>query len=48
MTITSNIYKKINQLPNGKTFGYADLHIAKNDYSAAAKALSRLVEKKFY
>ncbi len=47
MTITSNIYKKINQLPNGKTFGYADLHIAKNDYSAAAKALSRLVEKNF-
>jgi len=42
MALASEIRKRINQLPEGKTFGYADLGIAKEDYTTAAKALERL------
>lgn len=42
MALATEIRKQIKQLPEGKTFGYDDLHIAKNDYTTAAKALERL------
>lgn len=42
MALTTEIRKKIKSLPKGKTFGYDDLCIAKDDYSTAAKALERL------
>lgn len=42
MALATEIRKKIKQLPEGKTFGYGDLRIAKNDYTTAAKALERL------
>ncbi len=42
MALAKEIRKKIKQLPEGKTFGYDDLRIAKNDYTTAAKALERL------
>lgn len=45
MTLTSQIQSKIKKLPEGKTFGYADLGIAKNDFQAAAKAIERLQAK---
>lgn len=45
MTLASQIQSKIKQLPEGKTFGYADLGIAKEDFQTAAKALERLQAK---
>lgn len=42
MALATEIRKQIKQLPKGKTFGYDDLRIAKNDYTTAAKALERL------
>ena len=42
MTLKSQILKKIEKIPEGKIFGYADLDIAKEDYQAAAKALERI------
>ncbi len=42
MALASEIRKRIKQLPEGKTFGYDDLRIAKSDYTTAAKALERL------
>ncbi len=42
MALASEIRKRINQLPEGKTFGYDDLRIAREDYATAAKALERL------
>lgn len=42
MALATEIRKRIKQLPEGKTFGYDDLRIAKNDYTTAAKALERL------
>jgi hypothetical protein len=42
MALATQIRDRIKQLPEGKTFGYADLHIAKENYAAAAKALERL------
>lgn len=42
MALATEIRKRINQLPVGKTFGYDDLRIAKDDYTTAAKALERL------
>jgi predicted transcriptional regulator of viral defense system len=42
MALAAQIRNRIHQLPEGKTFGYDDLRIAKEDYSAAAKALERL------
>lgn len=45
MTLASQLQSKINKLPEGKTFGYADLHIAKNEYQTAAKALERFQAK---
>ncbi len=45
MTLASQIQTKIKKLPEGKSFGYADLGIAKVDYQTAAKALERLQGK---
>lgn len=42
MALASEIRKRIMQLPEGKTFGYDDLRIARDGYSAAAKAIERL------
>lgn len=42
MALATDIRKQIKQLPEGKTFGYDDLRIAKEDYATAAKALERL------
>jgi hypothetical protein len=42
MALATDIRKRIKQLPEGKTFGYDDLRIAKEDYTTAAKALERL------
>ncbi len=41
MTLAAQVRNRIAQLPIGKSFGYADLGIAKSDYSTAAKALER-------
>jgi hypothetical protein len=41
MALAAEIRKRIKQLPEGKTFGYEDLCIAKEDYTTAAKALER-------
>lgn len=45
MTTTGKIQTKIKKLPKGKSFGYADLGIAKNDYLTAAKVLERMQAK---
>jgi hypothetical protein len=42
MALATEIRKRIKQLPEGKTFGYNDLRIAKDEYTTAAKALERL------
>jgi hypothetical protein len=42
MTLASQIRTRIKKLPEGKSFGYADLGIAKEEYQTAAKALERL------
>lgn len=42
MTLATQIRNRIKRFPAGKTFGYDDLHIAKEDYVAAAKTLGRL------
>lgn len=45
MTLAAQIRNRIKKLPEGKSFGYADLGIAKEDYQTAAKALERLQAK---
>ena len=45
MALTIEISKRIKQIPEGKTFGYKNLRIAKEDYSTAAKALERMQKK---
>ena len=42
MSLARQIRTRINQFPEGKTFGYSDLLITKEDYVTAAKALERL------
>ena len=41
MTLPSKIQSKIKKLPEGKTFDYADLCIAKEDFQTAAKVLEQ-------
>jgi len=41
MTLAAEIRQRISQIPEGKTFGYNDLNIAKENYLTAAKALER-------
>jgi len=45
MTLAAKIQARVKKLPTGKSFGYADLGIAKTDYQTAAKALERLQTK---
>ena len=45
MNLAKQIRTRIEQLPEDKTFGYADLRIAKEEYQTAAKALERLQAK---
>jgi hypothetical protein len=42
MPLATDIRMRIKKLPEGKTFGYNNLHIAREDYTTAAKALERL------
>jgi hypothetical protein len=42
MNVAMQIRTRIETLPEGKTFGYADLRIARDAYQTAAKALERL------
>jgi len=42
MTLTAQIRQKIEEFPDGKTFGYQDLCIEKKDFVTAAKAMERL------
>ena len=41
MKVAGQIRKKISKFPEDKTFGYADLGIAKEDFFTSAKALER-------
>jgi len=45
MKLTEKIRTQIKKFPKGKTFGYADLSIAKKDYLTAAKVMERLQKK---
>lgn len=45
MKIAQKIEKQINKLKEGTTFKYQQLSIESNEYSAAAKAIERLIEK---
>ncbi len=45
MSIAATIRNRIKRIPKGKTFGYADLHVAKADYVTTAKALERMQTK---
>lgn len=45
MNLAMQIRTRIEKLPEGKTFGYADLRIANEEYQTAAKALERLQAK---
>lgn len=42
MSLATKIRDRIKQLPEGRTFRYDDLRIAKEEYTTAAKALERL------
>lgn len=46
MTISKKINEKINGMPVGTTFKYQQLGISGKEYSAAAKAIERLIAKK--
>lgn len=45
MKVTQKIEKQIKRLKEGTTFKYQQLSIESNEYSAAAKAMGRLIEK---
>jgi hypothetical protein len=42
MPLATDIRMRIKNLPEGKTFGYNNLRLAREDYTTAAKALERL------
>ena len=42
MALATDIRMRIKNLPEGKTFGYINLRIARENYTTAAKALERL------
>jgi hypothetical protein len=46
MKTSEKIVDKIQNLDDGITFTYSDLHLSSNEYIAAAKALERLVKSK--
>lgn len=45
MKVAEKIEKRIKRMPDGATFKYQQLNIAANEYSAAAKAIERLIAK---
>lgn len=45
MKLASQIASTINLIPEGRTFGYEQLHIDKSDFLTAAKAIERLQKK---
>lgn len=45
MTVAEKIEKQINRMKEGTTFKYQELAIEKEEYSAAAKAIERLIKK---
>jgi hypothetical protein len=45
MTVAQKIEQRINRLPVGDAFKYDSLNIKPEDYSAAAKAMQRFIEK---
>src|SRR5690625_615673 len=45
MTVAQKIEKSINRFPVGETFKYDRLNIKAKEYSAATKAMQRLIEK---
>jgi len=45
MNVTKKVEKKINRMQEGTTFKYQQLDIAAEEYSAAAKAIERLIAK---
>lgn len=46
MKVAQKIERKINRMPEGTTFKYQQLGIAPSEYSAAAKAIERLIKKR--
>jgi predicted transcriptional regulator of viral defense system len=45
MKVAEKVERKINRMPDGTTFKYQQLGIAQSEYSAAAKAIERLIKK---
>ncbi len=45
MKVAEKIENKINRMPDGTTFKYQQLNISATEYSAAAKAIERLIKK---
>ena len=45
MKVAEKIEKKLNRLEDGATFNYRELGIEPSEYSAAAKAMERLIKK---
>lgn len=46
MKVAAKIKSKVNDIQPGRIFTYSDLGVSRNEYGAAVKALSRLVNKK--
>lgn len=46
MNIARKLENKINKIQSGETFTYQDLSIKKEEYTAAAKTLERLIKKR--
>ncbi|MFP5040453.1 DUF6088 family protein [Parasediminibacterium sp. JCM 36343] len=45
MKVTEKIEKRIAQMPDGNTFGYQEFNIQESEYTAATKAIERLLKK---
>lgn len=45
MKVAEKIEKRINKMPDGTTFKYQELAIARDEYMAATKAMERLIKK---
>lgn len=45
MKLAEQIRRKIEKLPEDKTFGYADLDVSREEYQTTAKALERMQKK---
>lgn len=45
MKVAEKIETKINKMPDGTTFKYQELTIARDEYTAATKAIERLIKK---